>query len=570
MKTYLCVIMRFDRESEQDNISVCVRKYADRSFNMNEKFARWNVLFVQYLKRDWKKIIIWILGLGLFSAGFVPAFVEIGKGQGLMAMYETMQNPAMISMVGTTPIGTGADYTLGAMYANEMLLFCGLFAMIVAALHVVSHTRKEEDHGLTELVRSFQVGRQANSLAVTAEIVFIHLVLALFIGVVMTSFGADTITAKGAFLFGASIGMAGILGAVIALVMAQIMSTSSGATGSALGLVGLLYIVRAGTDVSNPDLSIYNPMGWTYLTYPFTNNNVAPLMIAVIFCILVVIIAFALEGGRDMGAGYLPEREGRAAAKKSLLSVPGLFLKLNKGVIISWFIGFVIMGAAYGSIYGDMQTFLNSNEMMSQMFTMAGVSIEASFTGTIIMVMIGLVSILPIAIMNKLFSEEARLHLSQLYSTKVTRTKLYWTSVILAVLTGVIGILLASGGLGGTAISAMGGSSSMNMGDFIAAGYNFLPSVLFFTGLAATALGWVPRLGKVIYVYLGYSFALNYFGGILKLPEWFSKTAVQSWVPRMPVDKFDGTVFISMTIISIALMAVGFIGYRRRDMVEGA
>jgi ABC-2 type transport system permease protein len=537
---------------------------------MKEKFARWGALFLQYLKRDWKKVIIWIIGVGLFSGGFIPAFEEIGKGQGLMGMYETLKNPAMISMVGPTPVDSAADYTLGAMYAHEMLLFCGLFAMIMSALHVVSHTRKEEDHGLTELVRSFRVGRQANSFAVITEIVLINILLALFTGVVMISFGADTISAKGSFLFGSSIGIAGILGAVIALVMAQIMPTSSGATGSSLGIIGLLYIVRAGTDVSNVDFSMLNPMGWTYLTYPFTENNWAPLILAVVFSIIMVIIAFALEGGRDMGAGYLPEREGRATAKKSLLSVPGLFIKLNKGVMISWFITFVIMGAAYGSIYGDMQTFIESNEIMSQMFTLTGVSIEASFTGTIMMVMIVLVSILPIAIVNKLFAEEARLHLSQLYSTKVTRAKLYWTSVILAIVAGVVGILLASGGLGGTAISAMGDNSPMNMGDFIAAGYNFLPSVLFFTGLAALASGWAPRLGKFIYVYLGYSFALNYFGGIIDLPEWVSKTAVQSWIPRMPVDKFDGAIFITMTVISIVLMVVGYFGYRTRDMIEGA
>jgi ABC-2 type transport system permease protein len=537
---------------------------------MKEKFARWSALFLQYLKRDWKKNIIWILGLGLFSGVYVPAFEQIGKGQGLLGMYETLQNPAMISMVGPTPVNTATNYTLGAMYAQEMLLFCGLFAMIIAALHVVSHTRKEEEYGLTELVRSFQVGRQANSFAVITEIVFINSLLALFIGGVMTSFGADTISAQGSFLFGASIGMAGILGAVIALIMAQIMPTSSSATGASLGIIGLLYIVRAGTDVSNVNFSMINPMGWTYLTYPFTENNWVPLILALVFSIIAVIIAFALEGGRDMGAGYLPEREGRETAKKSLLSVPGLFIRINKGVMISWMIAFVIMGAAYGSIYGNMQTFLGSNEMMSKMFTLSGVSIEASFTGTIMMVMIGLVSILPIAIVNKLFSEEGRLHLSQLYSTKVTRTKLYWTSVILAIVAGVVGILLASGGLGGTAISAMGDRSSMNMGDFIAAGYNFLPSVLFFTGLAALALGWAPILGKIVYVYLGYSFALNYFGGILNLPEWFSKTAVQSWIPRMPVDKFDGATFMTITLISIALMVFGYIGYHKRDMVEGA
>lgn len=537
---------------------------------MKEKFARWDTLFLQYLKRDWKKIIVWILGLGLFSAGFVPAFKEIAKGQGLIGMFETLQNPAMISMVGPTPVETATDYTLGAMYAHEMLLFCGLFAMIIAVLHVVSHTRKEEDLGLTELVRSFQVGRQANALATIAETVFINVIVALFIAGVMISFGADTLSAEGSFLFGASVGMAGISGAGIALVMAQIMPTSSAATGSALGIIGLLYIVRAGTDVSNVDLSMFNPMGWTYLTYPFTENNWIPLIFALIFSLIVVIIAFALEGSRDMGAGYLPQREGRASAKKSLLSVRGLFIKINKGTIISWLIAFIIMGAAYGSIYGDMQTFLESNEMMKQMFSHSGVSIEESFTDTIMMVMIVLVSILPIAIVNKLFTEESRLHLSQLYATKVTRGQLYWTSIVLAIFAGLAGILLAAGSLGGTAISVMGDSATMDIIDFLAAGYNFLPSVLFFTGLAALALGWAPKLGKVVYAYLGYSFVLNYFGGILDLPEWFYKTAIQSWIPQMPTEDFDASIFITITVVSIALMVIGYLGYRRRDMIEEA
>src|SRR5690625_32329 len=537
---------------------------------MKEKFARWDTLFVQYLKRDWKKIIVWVLGLGLFSAGFVPAFKEIAKGQGLIGMFETLKNPAMISIVGPTPVEVATDYTLGAMYAHEMLLFCGLFTIIVSALHVVSHTRKEEDLGLTELVRSFQVGRQANSFATMIETIFINILLTLFIAVVMISFGADTITVEGSFVFGASIGMAGIIGAGIALVMAQIMPTSSAATGSSLGIIGLLYIVRAATDISNVDLSMINPLGWSYLTYPFTDNDWTPLIIALIFIIIIVIIAFALEGARDMGAGYLPEREGRANAKKSLLSVRGLLFKINKGTIISWLIALVIMGAAYGSIYGDMQTFLESNEMMKQMFTHSGVSIEESFTATIMMVMICLVSILPIVIVNKLFSEESRLHLSQIYATKITRSQLYWTSIGIAIFVSIAGVLLAAGGLGGTAIATMGGSSPMSMFDFLAAGYNFLPSVLFFIGLAALALGWVPKLGKLVYVYLTYSFLLNYYGGIVDLPEWFFKTAIQSWIPQMPIEDFDALIFITITVISIVLMVVGYLGYNQRDMYEGS
>src|SRR5690625_5334060 len=140
----------------------------------------------------------------------------------------------MTSMVGPTPIETAANYTLGALYAHEMLLFCALFAMIITVLHVVGHTRKEEDLGLTELVRSFQIGRQANSLATIIESIFINVILALFISGVMLSFSADTISAEGSFLFGASVGIAGIIAAGIALVMAQIMPSASSATGSAL------------------------------------------------------------------------------------------------------------------------------------------------------------------------------------------------------------------------------------------------------------------------------------------------------------------------------------------------
>lgn len=536
---------------------------------MKEKFARWNILFVQYLKRDWKKIIIWVLGLGLFASAFVPPFEEIAKGDGLLGIYETLQNPAMIAMIGPTPAKTASEYTLGAMYSHMMLVYSGLFAMIISILHVIGHTRKEEDLGLIELVRSFQIGRQANSLAVIAETVFINILLAILIVGVMVSFGAHTISAKGSFIYGASVGVAGVIGAVIALVMAQIMPVSSAATGSSLGIIGLLYIIRGGTDISNIKLSMINPLGWTYLTYPFTENNLSPIILALIFSIIMIIISFILEGSRDMGAGYLPEREGRANARKSLLSVRGLFFRLNRGVIISWLMAFLILGAAYGSIYGDMQSFVESNQLMKQMFSYSGISIEESFTATLMIVLVGLVTILPIAIVNKLFSEERNLHLSQIYGTRIKRSQLYWTSIVLALVSSIVGILLITLGLGGTAVSVME-SGSMDIIDFIFIGYNLLPSALFFTGLAALALGWAPELGKIVYIYLSYSFLLSYFAGVLNFPEWFLKTVPQSWLSKMPVEDFNISAFIVMTMVSILLMIIGYWGYSKRDMSEGA
>ena len=534
---------------------------------MHEKFAGWSTLFLQYLKRDWKKLIIWILSIVLFSAGFVPAFKEIAQGKGLLGMFETLQNPAMISMVGPTPIETATDYTVGAMYAHEMLLFCGLFAMIVSMLPVVGHTRKEEELGLTELVRSFQIGRQANSLAAIIEIVLVNVLIGVLIFVMMISFNVSTISIQGSLLFGITIGIAGIMGASIALVLSQIMPTSSSAIGSSLSIVGVLYIIRASTDVSNIDLSYINPLGWTYLTYPFTDNNWLPIVIAFLFSIIVVVIAIILEGARDMGSSYIPEKKGRAHAKKSLLSIHGLLCKINKSIIISWLIAFMVMGMAYGSIYGDMQTFLESNEMMKQMFSNSNVSIEASFTSTIMIVLISLVAILPIVIVNKLFSEESKLHLSQIYPTKVTRSRVYWNTIGLAFFSSILGVLVTTLSLGMTGIKTMEGHGELEIINFLAAGYNFLPAILFFISLATLALGWAPKLGKLTYAYLGYNFAINYFGNTLDLPEWFSKTAILNWLPQMPKDNFDVITFITLTIISIIFIVLGYIGYRKRDLI---
>ena len=59
-----------------------------------------------------------------------------------------------------------------------------------------------------------------------------------------------------------------------------------------------------------------------------------------------------------MGAGYLPERQGRANAKITTFC-SGLFMR-NRGTTIAWLIGYLILGkTSYGSIYGvDMESFV--------------------------------------------------------------------------------------------------------------------------------------------------------------------------------------------------------------------
>jgi len=48
------------------------------------------------------------------------------------------------------------------------------------------------------------------------------------------------------------------------------------------------------------------------------------------------------------------------------------------------------------------------------------------------------------------------------------------------------------------------------------------------------------------------------------------KTAIQSWIPKMPVEEFDAVIFVLISAIGVGLMILGYVGYRKRDMLEGA
>lgn len=535
---------------------------------MGEMFASSGALFFQYVKRDWRTIALWVVGLAAFSGGFVPFFEEIGKDQGLIAMYTTMSSPAMVAMMGTTPIESADAYTVGAMYSHMMLLMCALVAMIIAALHTVSHTRKEEEEGLSEFVAAYGAGRHAASCAVLLENLFINALLAVATALLMAAFNVESMPVSDCFLFGASLGAAGMMGAGIALVVAQIMPTSAGARGLSLALIGLMYIVRAATDMEDADLSMFVPLGWTYMAYPFAETSLLPLGLVCIMVAACAVAACALEHVRDFGAGLLREREGKGRVNPLLPSVAGLLFRLNRGIIVSWIAAFAVLGAAYGSIYGDMQSFLDSSELIEAVFTMEGISIEESFTAAIEVVLMGMVAFLPIAMVNKLFAEEASGRFDQFYAVKISRAQVYWTTVVLALLAACAGVLAGAASLGATALFVMP-ECSMGMEDFIAAGMVYAPATLAAFAIAAVLVGWVPRWRKFAYAYVAFSFMVNYFLGIVDLPEWLQAISLYAWVPGLPIDEFDPALFCGMAALGVALLVVGAVGYTRRDLQCG-
>ena len=92
----------------------------------------------------------------------------------------------------------------------------------------------------------------------------------------------------------------------------------------------------SGLRVSSAWPAWLSPIGWGQQTRPFGGDQWWPLGLSVIAFAVLVGVAVALAGRRDVGRGMWPERIGHAHAGVALLSPVGLFWRLQRGAFLGW------------------------------------------------------------------------------------------------------------------------------------------------------------------------------------------------------------------------------------------
>jgi len=112
---------------------------------------------------------------------------------------------------------------------------------------------------------------------------------------------------------------------------------------------------------------IYLHFGLIMKSQVYVNNYLWPTYIFIGASAILLLIAFALNQSRDLGEGLIPAKPGKRHASQFLQSPLGLSVRLLKNVFIAWAIGLLLLGASYGSVMGDMESFLKSNELFAQM-----------------------------------------------------------------------------------------------------------------------------------------------------------------------------------------------------------
>ena len=517
-----------------------------------------------YLKRTWLSSLVWTTIL-LFLTIFVAVmFTNLyGTPEDRIGMAETMQNPAMVAMVG--PIFDVDNYTNGAMYAQMMLIFIIITLAIMNIFLVVKLTRGDEESSRLEVVRSLPVGRLSNLLSTMIVVIITNIVIAFLIAFSLSILRIESMDVVGSILFASSVGLSGIFFGSIAALFSGVSSTSRGAVTISCIFLGIAYLVRGIGDVSVEFLSYISPLGIPLRTQVFVNNYWWPLAILLVFTVIVTMIAFYVNSIRDLGAGLIAAKPGRSEASKWLQTPMGLTTRLLKPVLIGWGITLLLMGISYGAVFGDIENFLYGSEMMQQIFLNNDrFTISEQFMTTLMAISSIVATIATLLVILKIRSEEKKERLENLYSKKVSKNKVLSSYVILSVISSMLFMFLFAFGLWIASSNVMEEPIAFMTMFFGAMVY--LPAIWVMIGITLLLIAYLPKRTGFIWGFLGISFFTVYIGALVNLPNWFLILIPYTSIPRVPVEEFSIIPLIVLTIIAIVMFAAGFIGYKNRDI----
>lgn len=524
------------------------------------------------LRRDRVRLGVWAVSVAALWGYVVVAFGTLYNTPAeRQARASLMSSPASIMMTGP---GYGLDdYTIGAMMANELLLWVVIALSIMSILEVVRHTRTEEESGRSELIRAGVVGRHAPAVAAMALVVIANTAIAALTVAMLAASGYDV---SDSIVLAAGAGLTAIVFGAVASVTCQLTAHGRGASGLAVAALGLAVAVRAAGDIKGASadqhgsaLSWFSPIAWAQQTRVFVDTRAWPLALSVLAVAVLLMVAAVLASHRDYGAGMFADRPGRADARASLRSPSALAWRQQRVALLWWSIGTGLMWLASGTYLNDIPGMVEKmaadNPVVAEIFGGDGGQAVVDGFVYIMLLYAALIALgYGIAAVLRARTEETEGRTELVVATPVSRSR--WLSAQLAVAGFGTAVLMVVGGLTLAAGAYYTGATDPDLGTYVVAALAYLPALGVVLGLTAALFAWAPRWGSVPWAFLVVALVVGMFGGALKLPDGVQGVSPLWWVPKMPVDDFAWPPVLGLTALAAALFTLAFVGFRRRDI----
>ncbi|MFX0577490.1 ABC transporter permease [Nocardia nepalensis] len=536
------------------------RHYATPVVRGSADFAGTTRLLRLFLRRDRIVLPLWVFAFGLLPAAYVGSAKAVYATQADLdhAAKSVMESPALVAMYGpvfSTDLGSVGLWKAGPFYA---------MIAIATILTVIRHTRVEEETGRAELVGATSIGRYAGLTATMIMTVTGCLIVAVLSAFAL--YGSD-LPAAGSLAYGATLGCSGFVWAGVAAVAAQVSVSARVARGVAFGALGTAFALRAVGDAGNGVLSWFSPLGWCINMRPYADERWWVLIPLVAVAVVTTVAAYVLLRQRDTGSGLLAERPGAPVGAPALSGPSGLAWRLQRGSLLAWSIGFLLYGSLMGGAINSVGDMLeNSKQIRDVINRMGGTDVLQNSFITFALSMLAIAaSAYSISAVLRLHEEESSQRAEATLAGSVSRAR-YALSHIGIALLGPAVLLFIAGAAVGVIYGISDGDLAGKLGDCLGAAAVQVPAVWVLTGITVAIYGLAPRYTPVAWGVLSTMIAIFVIGSLDGLPQWARDLVPFVHPPKLPGSSFEATPILWLLGIAVALLAVGIVGFRRRDL----
>jgi ABC-2 type transport system permease protein len=511
------------------------------------------------LRRDRVRLPLWVATAAAFVALQSTASQDSYDTPEAVAGYaEVAQaSAAVIAMTGR-PVGLE---TVERAVAFEIFAVVAVLVALMSIFTVVRHTRADEAEGRTELVRATAVGRRAPLLAALGVAKVANLAVAL---VVWAAAVATGLPSEGSLLLGLAFAGVGLSFAGITAVAVQLVEHGRPASAIGGAALAVAFLLRAVGDVQDNALSWLSPIGWGQATYSYWLDRWWPLLLPLALYAVTSALAVALLDRRDLGAGLLPTRPGRAEAGPALRGPVGLAGRLQRGTVVGWGIGVVGTGLVYGSLVSATEDLVAQAPELLDVIPGGADSIVDGYIVITVVFLAVLAACAGVAMVLRLRSEEQAGRAEPLLATPVARTRWAASHLVVGLVVPAVALVLAGLVCGLTAVAT--DTDAAVVGDVVLATLVAVPGVWLLTAVAVALWGLDARLAPLAWLLVAWSGVVLLLGDSLDLPGWLRGTSPLHHLPQVPLEEASAGAPLVLTGIAVALVAVGLAAFRRRDL----
>jgi ABC-2 type transport system permease protein len=518
------------------------------------------------LRRSRVRIPAWALGSALLNVAVASSWDRLyptdAERLGLAASLSG--DPTLSSILGPLfdPLSTGGLTAWRAGSGSTIAL------ALAASFLVVRHSRADEAQGRTELVLGAPVGRAA---PMTAALLAAAVMLGLFAVVSAVLLSAMGLGVAGSIAFGTTVAAAALVFAGIAGVTAQLARTSRAANGLAGAVAGLAFLITAvgNAQEGGSPLQWLTPFGWMQQTRSYADERWWLIGLSLLASVALALAALHVEARRDVGDGLLTQRRGRAHAAGWISGPVPLAWRLDRGYLLWWAVGFAVLGAFEGSLLETSADLVAQNPSLVEVLQRLAGGVT-DIRDLFLVTMTGLFGIVAaaygVSAALRLRSEEEDGRAETVLTTAVGRTPWLAGHGSTALVGSVI--LLAVGGLSlGLVYGATSGDVAGQALRAAGAALVSAPATLLVAAVPLALVGVLPRWASVVsWLVVVWCLLAGYFGAVLGLPDWLQQTSPFGHLPLWPAQPLTWTPLLLLSLGVVALLAVGVVGLRRRDV----